>query len=118
MEKYYYFIPYTIYFRLHNELFGKYDGDFMLRPSEEVLVRTRGTLLDFPKKEVLVAIKNAFKTSTQLQGYGFVDEVSALYGLVRSMSDKTRHLFSLWTHVEQAKVIVCLCLETFTATNG
>ena len=90
----------------------------MLRPSDEVLVRTRGTLLDFPKKEVLVAIKNAFKTSTELQGYGFVDEVSALYGLVRSMSDKTRHLFSLWTHVEQAKVNVCLCLETFTATNG
>ena len=69
-------------FRLHNELFGDYEGDFMLRPSEEVLFRTRGTLLDFLKREDLEAMKIAFKTSTELQGYGFVDEVSALYGLM------------------------------------
>ena len=82
MEKYYYFIPYTIYFRLHDELFGKYDGHFMLRPSEEVLVRTRGTLLDFPMREDLEAMKIAFKTSTELPGFGFVDEIGALYGLM------------------------------------
>ena len=54
----------------------------MLRPSEEVLVRTRGTLLDFPMREDLEAMKIAFKTSTELQGYGFVDEIGALYGLM------------------------------------
>lgn len=54
----------------------------MLRPSEEVLQRTRGTLLEFLKREDLEAMKIAFKTSTELQGYGFVDEVSALYGLM------------------------------------
>ena len=38
----------------------------MLRPSEEVLLRTRGTLLDFLKREELKAMKIAFKTSTEL----------------------------------------------------
>ena len=68
--------------RLHNELFGGYEGDFMLRPSEDILHRTRGTLLEFLKREDLEPMQIAFKTSTELQGYGYIDEVSALYGLL------------------------------------
>lgn len=68
--------------RLHNELFGGYEGDFMLRPSEEVLQRTRGTFLEFLIREDLEPMKVAFKNSHELQGYGYIDEVSALYGLL------------------------------------
>ena len=67
---------------MHNELFGGYAGDFMLRPSEEVLYRTRGTFLEFLQREDLEPMKIIFKTSHELQGYGYIDEVSALYGLL------------------------------------
>ena len=71
-----------MYFRLHNELFGGYEGDFMLRPSEEVMYRTRGTFLEFLKREDLEPMKTIFKTSWELQGYGYLDEVPTLYGLL------------------------------------
>ena len=67
---------------MHKELFGDYEGDFMLRPSQDVLHRTRGTFLDFLKREDLEPMRIVFKTSTELQGYGLLDEVSALYGLL------------------------------------
>ena len=54
----------------------------MLRPSEEVLKRTRGTFLEFLIREDLEPMKVAFKNSHELQGYGYIDEVSALYGLL------------------------------------
>ena len=57
-----------IYSRLHKELFGDYEGDFMPRPSQDVLHRTRGTFLDFLKREDLEPMKIVFKTSTELQG--------------------------------------------------
>ena len=69
-------------FRLHNELFGDYEGDIMLKPSEAVMERTRGTFLDFLKREDLEPMKVIFKTTHELQGYGWIDEVSALYGLI------------------------------------
>ena len=67
---------------LHNELFGEYEGDMMLRPSKDVLHRTRGTFIEFLKREDLEPMKAVFKTSHELQGYGYIDEVSALYGLL------------------------------------
>ena len=54
----------------------------MLRPGEEVLQRTKGTFLDFIKREDLEPMKIIFKSSHELQGYGYIDEVSALYGLL------------------------------------
>ena len=71
-----------MYLRLHKELFGGYEGDFMLRPSQDVLHRTRGTFLEFLKREDLEAMKIVFKTSNELVAYGLLDEVSALYGLL------------------------------------
>ena len=68
--------------RLHKELFGDYDGDIMLKPSKEVMERTRGTFLEFLKREDLEPLKVIFKTTHELQGYGWIDEVSALYGLI------------------------------------
>ena len=54
----------------------------MLRPSEEVLQRTRGTFLEFLKREDLEPMKIILKTTNELNGYGYIDEVSALYGLL------------------------------------
>ena len=63
-------------------MFGDYDGDIMLKPSKEVMERTRGTFLEFLKREDLEPLKVIFKTTHELQGYGWIDEVSALYGLI------------------------------------
>ena len=41
---------------------------YQVRPSQEVLLRTRGTLLEFLKR-----------AATELQVYRFVNEVSAVY---------------------------------------
>ena len=67
---------------MHDELFGGYEGDIMHKPSEEIMHRTRGTFLEFLKREDLEPMKTVFKTSHELQGYGYLDEVSALYGLL------------------------------------
>jgi len=70
------------YIRLHKELFGDYEGDFMLKPSNAVMRRIRGTFIQFLKRENLEPLKIIFKTSHELQGYGYLDEISALYGLL------------------------------------
>ena len=66
----------------------------MLRPSEEVLYRTRGTFLEFIKREDLEPMKIVLKTSHELQGYGYIDEVSALYGLLWNQP-KFMYLYAL-----------------------
>ena len=70
------------YIKVHNELFGEYEGDLMPKPDAATLIRVRGTFLDFLKRENLEPMKVIFKTSHELTGYGFIDEVSALYGLI------------------------------------
>ena len=44
--------------------------------------RIRGTFLDFLRREDMLALVPLMKGSTELQGYGYIDEVSALYGLI------------------------------------
>ena len=81
-------------FRLHKELFGDYEGDFMLRPNDAVMKRIQGTFIDFLKRENLEPLKIIFKTSHELQGYGFLDEISALYGLLWN-KPKFMHFYAL-----------------------
>ena len=70
------------YVRLHKELFGSYSGDLMLQPSARVMVRLRGTILDFLTRENLLALVPIFKLSITQPGYGYLDETPALYGLI------------------------------------
>ena len=70
------------YVRLHKEMFGDYPGDLMLQPSAEVMARVRGTFLDFLTRENMLALLPVFKFSHELQGFGYVNEISALYGLI------------------------------------
>jgi len=70
------------YINLHKDLFGTYQGELMPRPSTAVLYRIRGTFLDFLKRENLLGLVPLFKLSQTLQGYGYLDEVAAFYGLM------------------------------------
>jgi len=70
------------YIKLHQELFGVYKGDFMQEPDQAILERVSGTFKLFLEKEGLLAMEPILKVSNELQGYGYLDEVSALYGLI------------------------------------
>ena len=74
----------------------------MLRPDEEVLQRTKGTFLDFIKREDLEPMKIIFKSSHELQGYGYIDEVSALYGL---MWNKPKNMYNAARRVLQQPIV-------------
>ena len=43
---------------------------------------TRGTFMDFLKRKGLTSLHPLFLASHTMQGYGHVDEVAALYGLL------------------------------------
>ena len=70
------------YIQVHKELFGLYEGDLMQRPTAEVMHRIRGTLMDFLKREDLLAMVPIFDGTQTLAGYGHLDEIAALYGLL------------------------------------
>ena len=56
------------FYRVHNELFGGYEGDLMLKPDDATLNRVRGTFLDFLKREDLEPMKVIFKLSQEFTG--------------------------------------------------
>jgi len=70
------------YIALHKELFGDYTGYLMPQPDVETLNRTRGTFLEFLKREDLLAMKPMLLETNTAQGYGYMDEVAALHGLM------------------------------------
>lgn len=70
------------YIKLHKEMFGLYEGDLMQRPTPEVMYRIRGTLFDFLKRENLLGMLPIFQVTQTSAGYGQVDEIGALYGLI------------------------------------
>ena len=70
------------YISIHQEMFGYYKGELMLRPTSNVLHRIRGTFMDFLKRENLFTLVPYFICSQTVQGYGYLDEVGALYGLM------------------------------------
>ena len=70
------------YIQLHKELFGSYEGDLMQKPTPEVMYRIRGTILDFLKREDLLGMIPLFQATLTMSGYGHIDEVGALYGLI------------------------------------
>ena len=67
------------YIKLHQEMFGSYEGDLMQKPSADVMYRIRGTILDFLKRENLLGMTPIFQITGTLAGYGHMDEVAALY---------------------------------------
>jgi len=70
------------YIKVHQEMFGSYKGELMLKPSTDVLYRLRGTFMDFLERENLQTLAIVFIFSQTMTGYGFLDEIGALYGVM------------------------------------
>lgn len=70
------------YTRLHYALFGKYNGELMQQPNDEVLKQISGTFLEFIEKHNLHALIPLFHRVHTSQGEGYLDEIGALYGLL------------------------------------
>ena len=70
------------YVKLHHAMFGKYDGELMLKPNKAVLERTSGTFTTFLEKENLEPLIPLFLLTYTSMGYGYLDEVGSLYGLI------------------------------------
>ena len=70
------------YISEHERLFGTYVGELMPQPNRTVMHEIRGTFMDFLKRKGLTSLHPLFLASHTMQGYGHVDEVAALYGLL------------------------------------
>ena len=70
------------YVILHRKLFGKYTGDLMRKPNDTVLKRVSGTFKEFLEREGLKDLLPTFVILNAAQGYGYLDEIGALYGLM------------------------------------
>ena len=70
------------YIKLHYSLFGKYKGQLMQKPDSTVLKRISGTFKEFLEKENVHHLIPVFHLVHTAQGYGYVDEIGALYGLM------------------------------------
>ena len=72
----------TRYVKLHHSLFGKYKGELMHKPKEDVLNTLSGTFKEFLVSEKLQPLIPMFLISHTAQGYGYIDEIGVLYGLM------------------------------------
>ena len=70
------------YAKLHYSLFGRINGELMQKPTKDVFNRTSGTFKEFLEKESLTPLIPLFLISHAAQGYGYIDEIGALYGLM------------------------------------
>ena len=70
------------YTKLHYSLFGKYDGELMPQPSDEVLKKISGTFSEFLEKNNFNALIPLLQRIHTNQGEGYLDEVGTLYGLL------------------------------------
>jgi len=69
------------YGAVHRDMFGTFSG-IPQKPTEDVMYRIRGTIQDFLIREHLQGLQPLFKLFVTLPGYGAIDEVGALYGLI------------------------------------
>ncbi|XP_021361056.1 polyenoic fatty acid isomerase-like isoform X2 [Mizuhopecten yessoensis] len=70
------------YLGLHIGMFGTYEGELMPRPCDAILSKINMTFLDFLKVHQIEALKGMFMSAMTAQGYGHVDEISTLYGMM------------------------------------
>ena len=88
----------------HKELFGSYDGELMPRPSKEILEQTNMTFSEFLRNIDADILEPLFICTHTTQGYGHIDEIPALYGLMwmtpnfvlsELKNDKSRKIYIL-----------------------
>ncbi|MEO0601667.1 MAG: hypothetical protein AAF211_09530, partial [Myxococcota bacterium] len=81
------------YNRLHRSIFGRYDGSFPPRPSERGLQELRGTFVEFLERNDLQTLIPVMRLFQSAQGYGYIEEVPAYYGL-------------LWNNPDTMKIVI------------
>ncbi|XP_062618213.1 uncharacterized protein LOC134279817 [Saccostrea cucullata] len=69
------------YDRIHHCLFGNYSFELMPRPTPEVMRQIQGTVQDFLERHDLMLIAPIFRTYLTTNGYGFINDTAAIYGL-------------------------------------
>ncbi|XP_062601050.1 uncharacterized protein LOC134262698 [Saccostrea cucullata] len=69
------------YGRIHRCLFGNYSSELMPRPVPEILHEIRGSFLDFLRRNDLLLLEPIFETALSKNGYGNLNQISAIYGL-------------------------------------
>lgn len=79
-----------IYIRLHRELFGKYDGALMRKPSPRVMKTLNCTFQEFIEKYNLTLLKFLLLMSKNNLVYGYEGNVSAVYGLLWNTPSRLR----------------------------
>ena len=73
------------YSMVHQNLFGKYEGELMHPPEPYLLYHNlSGTFNDFLERENLTILTPFFELLHTGHGYGYLDEVGAIYGLMRN----------------------------------
>ena len=70
------------YAKKHQEMFGDYEFEIMPRPTTEVLQQLDCSYMDFLKKNGFEGLRPLLLLTHTLQGYGYLDEIAALYGLM------------------------------------
>ncbi|XP_060075497.1 uncharacterized protein LOC132555163 [Ylistrum balloti] len=70
------------YIGLHTKMFGNYEGELMPRPIKAIMSQVNMTFLEFLKIHDIEVLKATFMSALTAQGYGHVDEISTLYGMM------------------------------------
>ncbi|XP_062601043.1 uncharacterized protein LOC134262689 [Saccostrea cucullata] len=69
------------YDRIHTCLFGNYSFELMPRPTPEVMRQIQGTVQDFLERHDLMLLAPYFRTYLTADGYGFINDTAAIYGM-------------------------------------
>ena len=70
------------YSRKHKEMFGEYDFELMPRPSKEILQELDCSYMEFLQRNKFDGLRPLLLLTYTLQGYGYLDEIGAVYGLM------------------------------------
>lgn len=70
------------YERIHRCLFGNYSSELMPRPTPDVMYEIRGTVLEFLQRNDLMLLAPYFRVYLTTNGYGYINETAAVYGLM------------------------------------
>jgi len=81
------------YNRIHRRIFGRYDGAFPPRPSARGMEELQGSFLDFLERHRLQTLIPVMRLFQSAQGYGYLEQVSAYYGL-------------LWNNPDTMKIVI------------
>jgi len=97
---------------VHKDMFGSYSG-IPQKPTEDVMYRIRGTIQDFLIRENFESLQPIFKLLVTLPGYGSIDEIGALYGLIHVDPSAILYLVDAALDIPRPPAVVYSLTEGF-----